>query len=170
MVNEFTYCPRLFFYEWVDGVFKESADTIEGAVQHKRVDEKATALPDSADLPDYIHSRSVTLSGERAARDRQDGPRRSRGSVVTPVEYKHGKPREGANGLELWPADKAQLAVQSSDPSGKRILIAAEGIVYYRKTGQRVRVQFDDALVAETRWLIGDAWSTALAEAKFRRR
>jgi CRISPR-associated protein Cas1 len=45
MVNEFSYCPRLFFYEWVEGVFQESADTVEGAAQHRRVDEKATALP-----------------------------------------------------------------------------------------------------------------------------
>jgi CRISPR-associated protein Cas1 len=35
MVNEFVYCPRLFFYEWVEGLFAESADTIEGAIQHK---------------------------------------------------------------------------------------------------------------------------------------
>jgi CRISPR-associated protein Cas1 len=28
MVNEFSYCPRLFFYEWVEGVFQESADTV----------------------------------------------------------------------------------------------------------------------------------------------
>ena len=27
MVNEFVYCPRLFFLEWVDGVFVESSDT-----------------------------------------------------------------------------------------------------------------------------------------------
>jgi CRISPR-associated protein Cas1 len=26
MANEFVYCPRLFFYEWVDGLFRESAD------------------------------------------------------------------------------------------------------------------------------------------------
>lgn len=42
MVNEFAYCPRLFFYEWVEGLFAESADTIEGAARHKRVDEKPT--------------------------------------------------------------------------------------------------------------------------------
>src|ERR1017187_10704900 len=65
MVNEFAYCPRLFFYEWVEGVFAESSDTVEGAIQHKRVDEKATALPESADLPQSILSRSVTLSSER---------------------------------------------------------------------------------------------------------
>ena len=33
MVNEFVYCPRLFFYEWVEGVFRESADTLEGSAQ-----------------------------------------------------------------------------------------------------------------------------------------
>ncbi|HXJ39487.1 MAG TPA: hypothetical protein VNH18_09415 [Bryobacteraceae bacterium] len=36
MVNEYVYCPRLFFYEWVDGVFRENADTIEGAARRKR--------------------------------------------------------------------------------------------------------------------------------------
>src|SRR5271169_3073474 len=65
MVNEFAYCPRLFFYEWVEGLFAESSDTVEGAIQHKRVDEKATALPEASELPDRIHSRSVTLASER---------------------------------------------------------------------------------------------------------
>ena len=51
MVNEFAYCPRLFFYEWVDGVFQESVDTVEGSIQHKRVDEKATPLPEPEKLP-----------------------------------------------------------------------------------------------------------------------
>jgi CRISPR-associated protein Cas1 len=37
MVNEFVYCPRLFFYEWVEGVFRESADTVEGKAQHNKV-------------------------------------------------------------------------------------------------------------------------------------
>ena len=45
MVNEFVYCPRLFFYEWVEGVFRESVDTVEGKAQHKRVDAKSTKLP-----------------------------------------------------------------------------------------------------------------------------
>ena len=26
MLNEFVYCPRLFFYEWVEGVFAELKD------------------------------------------------------------------------------------------------------------------------------------------------
>ncbi len=45
MLNEFTYCPRLFFYEWVEGVFAHSDDTIEGALRHETLGEKAEALP-----------------------------------------------------------------------------------------------------------------------------
>ena len=162
MVNEFSYCPRLFFYEWVEGLFEESSDTIEGGVQHGRVDEKATPLPEPADLPQSIHARSVTLTSERLRVIAKMDLVEAEDGIVTPVDYKHGRPREGANGLELWPSDRAQLAVQGLvlRENGYR---CDEGIVYYRKTGQRVRVAFDEALVAETEALIRNAWSTAEA-------
>ena len=162
MVNEFAYCPRLFFYEWVEGLFAESADTVEGGIQHRRVDEKTTALPESEELPQSIHSRSATLSSERLRVIAKMDLVEVEGGAVTPVDYKHGRPREGAKGLELWPADRAQLAVQGIvlRENGYR---CEEGIVYYRKTGQRVRVAFDEALMAETESLIGSAWQTAEA-------
>jgi len=160
MVNEFTYCPRLFFYEWVEGVFQESVDTIEGAVQHRRVDEKATALPKPEDLPQSIHSRSVTLASESLRVIAKMDLVEAEGGVVTPVDYKHGRPREGPDGLELWPADRAQLAVQgiALRENGYE---CREGIVYYRATGQRVRVEFDEALMAETRRHVEAAWRLA---------
>jgi len=65
MVNEFVYCPRLFFYEWVEGVFRESADTLEGSAQHKRVDARPSELPEAGQAEERIHARSVTLSSER---------------------------------------------------------------------------------------------------------
>ena len=160
MVNEFAYCPRLFFYEWVEGLFAESVDTVEGAIQHRRVDAKATALPDAAELPQSIHSRSVQLSSERLRVIAKMDLVEVEGGVVTPVDYKHGRPREGAEGLELWPADRAQLGVQGIvlKENGYR---CEEGVAYYRKTGQRVRVAFDEALIAETESLILQAWGTA---------
>src|SRR5438445_9061711 len=85
MVNEFAYCPRLFFYEWVEGLFAESVDTVEGAVQHKRVDAKPTPLPSSANLPESIHSRSVTLSSERLRVIAKMDLVEADGGVVTPV-------------------------------------------------------------------------------------
>ena len=74
MVNEFAYCPRLFFYEWVEGLFAESVDTVEGAIQHRRVDAKATALP-AAGRAAGIDPLAVRDAFERAAAgDREDGP------------------------------------------------------------------------------------------------
>jgi CRISPR-associated protein Cas1 len=163
MVNEFAYCPRLFFYEWVDGLFQESADTVEGAIQHKRVDEKATALPAPADLPESIHSRSVTLASERLRVIAKMDLVEVRDGAVTPVDYKHGHPREGAGGLELWPSDRAQLAVQGL-VLRENGYPCEEGVVYYRKTGQRVRVTFDAAVTAEAEALIQRAWAAAEAD------
>jgi CRISPR-associated protein Cas1 len=47
MLNEFVYCPRLFYYEHVEGVFLHSADTKKGAAEHTRVDSGSGALPES---------------------------------------------------------------------------------------------------------------------------
>ena len=38
MVNEFQYCPRLAYLEWVQGEWAELADTVEGRGVHRRVD------------------------------------------------------------------------------------------------------------------------------------
>jgi CRISPR-associated protein Cas1 len=45
MLNEFVYCPRLFYYEHVEGVFLDSADTERGAALHEKVDRGKGALP-----------------------------------------------------------------------------------------------------------------------------
>jgi CRISP-associated protein Cas1 len=163
MVNEFVYCPRLFFYEWVDGVFRESVDTVEGKLQHQRVDAKTTELPRPGDAEsEVIHARSVTLSSERlrviAKMDLVEGS----GSVVTPVDYKHGHPRETDSGIELWPTDRVQLAVQGLILR-ENGYASEEGVVYYVRTRQRVRVAFDEALLSETERTIAQAWELARA-------
>ena len=181
MVNEYAYCPRLFFYEWVEGLFAESVDTVEGAIQHRRVDAKATALPSAEEMeareekttddgkrssvpppPQSIHSRSVQLSSERLRVIAKMDLVEVEDGAVTPVDYKHGRPRDGADGLALWPADRAQLGVQGIvlRENGYR---CDEGVAYYRKTGQRVRVVFDEAAIAETEALILEAWGLAEA-------
>src|ERR1035438_4369887 len=153
MVNEFVYCPRLFFYEWVEGVFRESAGTLEGSAQHKRVDARPSELPAAAHPPDdgnaeKIHARSVTLSSERLRVIAKLDLVEAEGTFATPVDYKHGAPREGKDGIEMWPADRAQIALQA-------IVLRENGyecdeaVVFYQKTRQRVRVPVDDALIAD---------------------
>lgn len=94
MLNEFVYCQRLFYYEFVEGVFVESVDTLRGEAIHQRVDSGTGALPKArrkpaADKqkegegsgpklesatsdaeakdtePETIHSRSVQMGSER---------------------------------------------------------------------------------------------------------
>jgi len=165
MVNEFVYCPRLFFYEWVEGVFRESADTLEGSAQHKRVDARPTELPaplqpaDSS-TAEKIHARSVTLSSERLRVIAKLDLVEAQGTFATPVDYKHGAPREGKDGIEMWPADRAQIALQA-------IVLRENGyecdeaVVYYQKTRQRVRIPVDAALIAEAEEAVAGAWDLA---------
>ncbi|MBY0504689.1 MAG: CRISPR-associated endonuclease Cas1 [Bryobacteraceae bacterium] len=168
MLNEFVYCPRLFFYEWVEGLFRESSDTVEGSVQHRRVDTPGKALPEAqnlADAPDF-KTRAVTLSSERYKLiakidllEVREGP--SGEKTVTPVDYKHGQPKENAAGeLELWPADRAQLAAQALVLRDNGYT-CDEALVFYAKTRQRVRLPVTAELVAETLALLDQAWSVA---------
>src|SRR5213594_1783779 len=63
MINEFVYCPRLFYYEQVQGVFVESADTVEGSAQHRRVDKEGQSAPAPGEEPEEpIVVHSMTLS------------------------------------------------------------------------------------------------------------
>lgn len=161
MVNEFVYCPRLFFYEWVDGVFRESVDTLEGKFQHRRVDAKTSELPKPEEMEEgKLESRSVTLSSETHRVIAKIDLVESSEGLATPIDYKHGRPREADGELELWPTDRAQLAVQGLvlRENGYR---CEEGIAYYTQTRQRVRVAFDDALMRETEALIAQAWALA---------
>lgn len=163
MVNEYSYCPRLFFLEWVEGQWAESADTVEGQVQHKRVDKEGKGLKPAEELPEEkIQTRAVTLTSERlrviAKMDVIDAV----GGVVTPVDYKRGRPLETDRGLEMWTPDRVQIGVQALvlRDNGYR---CEEGVVFYQSTRQKVRVAVDEALIAETETAIAEAWQTARA-------
>lgn len=148
MLNEFVYCPRLFFYEWVDGLFAHSADTLDGAHRHERHDDREDALPEPEDA-ERIHARSVTLASDThgliAKLDLVEGE----GGTVTPVDYKRGAPRDTEEGPEAWPADRVQLCVQAL-VLREHGFDVTQAIAFYYETRQRVRVGIDDALVAET--------------------
>jgi len=160
MVNEYVYCPRLFFYEWVEGIFVESADTIEGKQQHRRVDREGAPMAAPGEAEGEWKTRSVTLSSERHRLIARIDLIEGEGRRVTPVDYKHGRPRETAAGLEAWPSDRTQLAVQAVilRENGYE---CDEGIVFYQETRQRVRVAMTQELVEETLKAAQAAWETA---------
>ena len=157
MLNEFVYCPRLFFYEWVEGLFAHSADTVEGTLRHEKLERKADALPAPADATgERIHSRSVSLASDThkliATIDLVQGD----GDAVIPVDYKRGRPRDGEDGPEGWPADKAQVCAQALVLRDNGYT-CHEAILYYDATKQRVRVAIDEPIVEETLRALADA-------------
>ena len=102
MLNEYAYCPRLAYLEWVQGEFADSVDTVEGKFQHCRVDRPAGKLPprsvrDAADTeeeeggesPETIHARSVLLSDDALGAIARIDLIEGQGNAATPVDYKH---------------------------------------------------------------------------------
>ncbi len=181
MLNEFVYCPRLFYYEHVEGVFVESADTVRGAAVHARVDKGKGALPKAKKAPgegesqeataaaeaEEIHSRSVMLGSERlgvvAKMDLVEATLDNAGSVaaVCPVDYKVGSPRKGEDGHEMWDTDRMQLGLQCLILRDNGYVCDA-GIIYYRGTKQRVRLDMTPELEVWVIAQIAAARETAL--------
>ncbi len=164
MLNEYVYCPRLFYLEFVEGIFVHNADTLKGAAQHKRVDAGKGALPSArkkraqtevTERSETIHSRSVSLYSERlgvtAKLDLVELRESGKGHApqVCPVEYKKGAPKEGDEGYEIWDADRMQLGLQML-LLRENGYTCEEGVIYYRETRQRVRLAYDVEL---ERWI-----------------
>lgn len=149
MVNEYEYCPRLAYLEWVQGEWADSGDTVEGRFVHRRVDRGNDALPAAGSIEDdeKFHSRSVTLSSNRlgliAKLDLVEGE----GTDVTPVDYKRGKRPHIPKGA--YDPERVQLCVQG-------MLLAEHGyetdhgVLYYAGSRERVRVDFDEELRQKT--------------------
>jgi CRISP-associated protein Cas1 len=157
MVNEFVYCPRLFYIEYAEGRFEESDDTALGARVHRVVDTETGAAPLPEEDGDLVAARSLTLSspslGVIAKTDLVEGG----DGLVVPVDYKKGRPqRDGTP----WPSDEVQVVLQA-------LVLADNGYqvdhaeVYYAAERRRVRVELTDERLAWARGVVADARATA---------
>src|SRR5579872_559525 len=63
MLNEFVYCPRLFYLEWVQGEWADNYFTEHGRSVHRRADHE-TAGPPPPDEPRDFVCRSVAASSD----------------------------------------------------------------------------------------------------------
>ncbi len=80
---------------------------------------------------------------------------------VRPVDYKRGKPREVDGVITPWPSDRIQIAAQALVLRDNGYS-CDEGILYYASTKQRVRIEIDDAVIAETEGFIAQARKAAI--------
>lgn len=149
MVNEFVYCPRLAYLEWVQGEWDDNADTIGGRYAHRRVDaEPVAGVPAPEDVGERsLTTRSVMVSSERLGAIARVDLLELEGGRVLPVDYKRGTVPE--TDARAWQPERVQLCVQG--------LILRDngywcdgGVLYFVESKTRVEVPFDAALEEET--------------------
>lgn len=163
MLNELIYCPRLFYYEYVEGIFVENRETVEGSHGHKRVDAKQDALPPAEQLMETdgpARMRSVMLSSDTYGVIAKMDMIETDGTRVVPVDYKRGRPRQAEDGsIEAWEPDRVQITVQALILRDNGYT-CDEAVIYYGQTKQRVRVTIDEAAVTATLLAIDRARET----------
>ena len=187
MLNEFTYCPRLGYLEWVEGEWASNLETMEGSFGHRRVDRPSTkpvpkggsrnkdsgssesqdagdssVNPEScqmnADTP--IHTRSLMLSAPSEGLLAKLDLLELEGMTATPVDYKRGKAPGIPEGA--YEPERVQLCAQG-------LILRANafqcdrGILYFIGSKKRVTIEFTDELIARTRQLRDDFRHTAAA-------
>jgi len=149
MLNEFAYCPRLCFIEWVQSEFRDSADTVEGRYYHRRVDTRKGSVSEEAF--ESFHTSSVNLSGEKTGVVTRIDLLEGEDGRVVPVEYKRGHvPQVPENAYE---PERVQLCAQGLLLQEKGY-ICEKGVLYFAGSRRRVVVHFNEELVARTKQLL----------------
>ncbi len=159
MLNEYLYCPRLFYMEWAQQRFETSDDVEEGRWRHRRTDEPRGSLPE----PGTIWSgeaTSVDLTSESLGITARLDLVRGTGRGVVPVDTKKG--RSPKRGREPWPSDRIQIACHMA------LLRAAgyqcdQGELFFTEDRRKVVIPWSDSLETELMEAVRSARSTALA-------
>lgn len=122
-VAEHAYCPRLFYYMTVEGVFLPSADTEQGAGVHRRVDRPSEAPPTvetngkngrrgrkpvekleettpegDPERPKSV--RSLALTSDRLGLTATLDLAEIQGTTAIPIEYRKGRPKRSGEVAE----------------------------------------------------------------------
>lgn len=160
MLNEYTYCPRLFFIEWVQARFVDNTFTVDGRYQHRNVDKPSGSVPEP-DEGEFHIARSVVISSEQLGLVAKIDLIESAGDSVIPVEYKRGRPPDTPE--RAYEPERVQVCAQGLilRDAGYRCDF---GILYFAETRERVEIPFDDELVTRTRELVTQLRSVAEAD------
>jgi len=150
MLNKFAYCPRLCYLEWVQGEFADNVDTVEGRVHHRTVDkgrQRQKAAKDEGEAPAKMHERSVQLTSDGLGLTAKIDLIEAEGTRVTPVDYKKGKRPHTPQGA--WEPERVQVCAQGLILR-ENGFVSDNAVIYFAGSRERVKVDFDEALVART--------------------
>lgn len=185
MLNEYTYCPRLYHFMHVESLWADNAFTEDGKWAHRRVDGEDDVLPTTEggdDPPPVV--RSVQLSDDRLgliakldlaeleagdprppvvdgllgpAEPIMGAPR------AVPVETKRGKVPQ--NPERSWEPERVQLMAQGLllRCHGYACDACDHGVLYFAASRTRVEIPFTSELEVRTLHLLAQAQQAALA-------
>ena len=167
-LHNFIYCPRLFYYQWVENIFQENADTVAGSFAHRNVDapsrldeNKAKALGEN--IPEGARLRSLKLESETLGLvgvvDVVEGG--ADGAEV--VDYKKGSARRTSDGERIAKEPDAVQVAAHALMLREQGVNAVRGWIYYAEDKRRVPVEFTDELLAKVRTAIDEAKAMARA-------
>ncbi|MBI5383503.1 MAG: CRISPR-associated endonuclease Cas1 [Verrucomicrobia bacterium] len=181
-IAEHAYCPRLFYFMQVEGVFLPSTDTVQGVAVHRRVDKpsQAPASPEEGDSAAArpVAVRSLALSSEALQLTAKLDLAEISGVVAVPVEYRKGRPKRSVMSpppdeldevddpplaqTEPWPTDRVQVGLQVLllEEAGYTV---PRAVLYYAEVKLRLDVPVDDTLRADARACLAAAQRTAEA-------
>ncbi len=130
-LNALEYCPRKFYYQFVQGETLVNEFVLEGTLAHERVHQAGTHTKAEGEMETtrlYLYSEALRLTGFADVIEERAG-------VLVPVEYKHGQQGN-------WLNDHLQLCAQAlcleERQPGKPPI--AYGYIYYVGSRRRVKV------------------------------
>src|SRR5258708_9925989 len=186
-LNALEYCPRRFYYQFVQGDTLVNEYVLEGTLAHRRVHQEAWHTTNERELQTtrlYLYSERLRISGCADVVEEQRG-------MLIAVEYKHGAqgkyggwfndavqlcaqalcleerlesaPEQGrSQGSSLQYTGAAQsLERESGQPGGLHI---PYGYIFYIGSRRRVQVTFTTELRERTLAAIARAFQVAMME------
>ena len=161
-LHNFIYCPRLFYFQWVENIFQENADTVAGSQVHRNVDApsklddpKELGLPEGAKLRSLrLESESLGLIG--VVDIVEGGPE---GAEI--IDYKRGSARRDAEGDRVAKEPDAMQVAAHALLLREHGVNAVRGAIYYAADKRRVPVEFSEELFTKVRKAIEEARAVA---------
>jgi CRISPR-associated protein Cas1 len=161
-LHNFIYCPRLFYFQWVENIFQENADTVAGSHVHRNVDEPSKLdNPKELGLPEGSRLRSLRLESESLGLIGvvdivEGGPD---GAEI--IDYKRGSARRDADGERVAKEPDAMQVAAHALLLREHGVSAVRGAIYYAADKRRVPVDFSEELFDKVRNAITEARNVA---------
>jgi CRISPR-associated protein Cas1 len=161
-LHNFIYCPRLFYFQWVENIFQENADTVAGSHVHRNVDAPSRLEdPKELGLPEGAKLRSLRLESESLGLIGvvdivEGGPD---GAEI--IDYKKGSARRDAEGERVAKEPDALQVAAHAMLLREHGVNAVRGAIYYAADKRRVPVEFSEDLFGKVRKAIEDARAVA---------